>query len=80
MPNVLVRDVSDSVLMKLKSKAAASGRSLQAEVVSILNEAVKTKRLKQMSDLETARRIREMLSSDNQTDSADLLREDRWSR
>lgn len=77
MPNVLVRDVPESVLKKLKAKASQSGRSLQAEVLSILNEAVKEKKPKQLSDLETALRIQRMLDPKKQTDSAIMLREDR---
>jgi plasmid stability protein len=75
MPNVLVRDVSESVLKELKDKASRSGRSLQAELHAILNDAAK--RPKQLSDLETARRIRRMLDPKKQTDSAQMLREDR---
>lgn len=77
MPNVLVRDVSESVLNKLKAKANRSGRSLQAEVLSILNEAVKPERHKQLSDLETVRKIRNALRKKYHSDSVELLREDR---
>ena len=76
MPNVLVRDVSESLLKRLKAKASQSGRSLQAEVLSILNEAVKEKS-KQLSDRETALRIQRLLDPKKQSDSAQMLREDR---
>lgn len=75
MPNVLVRDVETTVLEKLKSRAAKSGRSLQSEVQIILINAVK--RAEPLSELETARKIRESLKVKNQSDSAELLREDR---
>lgn len=75
MPSVLVRDVNASTLKKLKLKAAREGRSLQAEVQIILDRAVESEPL---SELETARKIRLALGADSQTDSAELLREDRY--
>ena len=59
MPNVLVRDVEPSILEKLKSRAARSGRSLQAEVQIILKDAAA--KAEPLSELETARKIRESL-------------------
>ncbi|MFN2455424.1 MAG: hypothetical protein ABR577_14510 [Pyrinomonadaceae bacterium] len=76
MANVLVRDVSDVVLAKLKTRAASSGRSLQAEMHTILKEAAE-KRAAPLSELETARRIRNSLAVKKQRDGAALLREDR---
>lgn len=75
MPNVLVRDVETSILEKLKKKAAGNGRSLQSGVRIILKEAAT--RTKSLSELETARKIRESLRVKRQSDSAELLREDR---
>lgn len=75
MPNVLVRDVSDTVLKKLKTRAARSGRSLQSEVQIILAEAAA--RAEPLPELETARKIRNSLTVKEQSDSAALLREDR---
>ena len=75
MPSVLVRDVETTVLEKLKSRAAKSGRSLQSEMQIILINAVN--RAEPLSELETARKIRESLRIKNQSDSAELLREDR---
>jgi plasmid stability protein len=75
MPNVLVRDVSESVLKKLKARASRSGRSLQSEVQTILRHAVRN--AEPLSDLETARKIRSSLEPKKQSDSARLLREDR---
>jgi len=75
MPNVLVRDVEITVLEKLKSRAASKGRSLQSEVKIILKDAAGMN--KPLSELETARKIRASLTVKNQSDSSDLLREDR---
>ncbi|MBA3694448.1 MAG: hypothetical protein H0X49_08040 [Acidobacteria bacterium] len=77
MPNVLVRDVDEKVLEKLKSKAARNGRSLQREVQIILMNAAAPVS-EPLSDIETARKIRAMLKTKNQrSDSAELLAEDR---
>jgi hypothetical protein len=48
---------------------------LQAEVQIILDRAVESEPL---SELETARKIRLALGADSQTDSAELLRKDRY--
>ncbi len=75
MPNVLVRDVETSILEKLKIRAAGNGRSLQSEVQIILKDAAA--KAEPLSELETARKIRESLLVKNQSDSGELLREDR---
>ncbi len=75
MPNVLVRDVEPEILEKIKKRAAKNGRSLQTEVQIILKDAAA--KPEPLSDLETARKIRNMLNVKNQSDSAELLREDR---
>ncbi len=76
MPNVLVRDVDEKVLEKLKTKAARNGRSLQREVQIILTDAAASR--EPLSDLETVRKIRAALKSKRQkSDSVELLREER---
>lgn len=74
MPNVLVRDVDEKVLEKLKNKAARNGRSLQREVQIILSEAID---FEPLSDSEVARKIKDSLRGRQHSDSAELLREDR---
>ena len=74
MPNVLVRDVDEKVLEKLKNKAARNGRSLQREVQIILNDAIN---FEPLSDAEVARKIKDSLRGREHSDSAELLREDR---
>ncbi len=74
MPNVLVRDVDEKVLEKLKNKAARNGRSLQREVQIILNEAIN---FEPLSDAEVARKIKDSLRGRQHSNSAKLLREDR---
>ncbi|MFN0124216.1 MAG: FitA-like ribbon-helix-helix domain-containing protein [Blastocatellia bacterium] len=74
MPDVFVRDVEESVLEKLKDHARRNGRSLQSEVLAILNTFAA---LDTLSDEETAAVIRGSLRDRVFSDSADLLREDR---
>ena len=74
MPNVLVRDVEETVLEKLKEQAKRNGRSLQSEVLSILNLFAENDR---MSDEQTAATIKKSLRGRTFLDSAALLREDR---
>ncbi len=75
MPNVLVRDVETSILEKLKIRAAGNGRSLQSEVQIILKDAAA--KAEPLSELKTAKKIRESLRVKKQSDSSELLREDR---
>ncbi|MBA2333507.1 MAG: Arc family DNA-binding protein [Blastocatellia bacterium] len=75
MPNILIRDVEIIVLEKLKRRAAGEGRSLQSEMQRILKDAAG--RMEQLSELETARRIRASLTKENRSNSVELLREDR---
>ena len=75
MPNVLVRDIADEVLEKLKNRASENGRSLQSEVKIILKDAAEASPL---SELEVARKIRAALKVKRQSaDSTEPLREDR---
>jgi plasmid stability protein len=74
MPNVLVRDVDETILTKLKEQAQRNGRSLQSEVLAILTNFVSSNTL---SDEETAARIKDALRGRMFSDSAALLREDR---
>ncbi len=75
MAQVLVRELSDQVVKRLKKRAKEHGRSLQAEVKTILEEAV--------PDYEQAWKriatLRDTLTRSGKTfsDSADLIREDR---
>ncbi|MHC1727592.1 MAG: hypothetical protein AB9866_16585 [Syntrophobacteraceae bacterium] len=75
MAQILIRNVDDATLERLKHRAAQNGRSLQAEVKMILDQAA-------CLDLHTARltasRIREKLKGRPASDSADLLHEERY--
>lgn len=74
MPDVLVRDVETDVVESLKSRAAVNGRSLQAELKTILEQAAQVT----MADArELAAKIRRSLSGKAHSNSVDLLAEDR---
>ncbi len=74
MPQVLVRNLDRSLVTRLKARARRHGRSLQAELKAILEEAsgddmLQARRL--------ADRIRRTFSGRPQTDSGKLQAEDR---
>ncbi|MGE3978308.1 MAG: hypothetical protein AB7F94_12055 [Nitrospira sp.] len=76
MAQVLVRNLKDTVVARLKKRAKTQGRSLQAEVKTILEEAAK----EGSADFwKEAERIRERLKRSGRkfSDSAELIREDR---
>jgi plasmid stability protein len=75
MPDVLVRDVDENVLTRLKQKAKSNGRSLGVELKLILEQAAK--QLDMVTARELAERMSRSLEGRHHTDSAELLREDR---
>jgi plasmid stability protein len=75
MPGILVREVELETLEKLKKRAKKNGRSLQSEVRSIIIDVVEGSSL---SDEETASAIKQSLRGREFSDSAELLREDRY--
>ncbi len=74
MGQILVRDLNDEVIERLKDRARNDGRSLQSEVKLILEQAAR-------ADIRAARKlandIRKSFKGRKLTDSADLIREDR---
>ena len=73
MSQVLVRDLDPEVLDRLKRRAGNSGRSLQAELKAILEQAARP-----AGDVPAlAARIRRKLSGREHSDSAELLAQDR---
>lgn len=77
MAQVIVRNLDDRVLAVLRRKAELHGRSLEQELRNILASAA---RLTRSERIEMARRIRAMTPKAGQTDSVQLIREDRQSR
>jgi len=74
MSQVLVRDLDPAVVARLRARARRNGRSLQAELRSILERAAQT-------DADAARvlaaHIRRRLAKRAHSDSATLLAHDR---
>jgi hypothetical protein len=75
MPDVLVRDVDEAALARLKERARGNGRSLGAELKIVIEQAAR------QIDMTTARALAEQmtrqLAGRPHTDSTELLREDR---
>jgi plasmid stability protein len=76
MATVTIRDLDDKLVAKLKSRAKANHRSLEAELRDLLTGIVKEQERRQRF-LARADRIAIMTPKVAQTDSARLLREDR---
>ena len=74
MAQIIVRNLDDAVVERLKSRARDNDRSLEAEVRHILEQSAKV-------DLAQARQIalniRERLKGRKFSDVAELIREDR---
>ncbi|NQU70638.1 MAG: hypothetical protein HQ514_08805 [Rhodospirillales bacterium] len=76
MATVTIRNLDDAAVDRLKAKAKEHERSLEAEIRALLMEAAA--RPSRKAFLELADRIKAMTPKDvAQTDSAELIREDR---
>ncbi len=75
MANLTIRNVDDHVVERLKKKAKDNNRSLEAELRELLKQAANRKSPEEL--LAIADRIAAMTPDVPQTDSAELLREDR---
>jgi plasmid stability protein len=85
MPELLVRDMPEDVVEALRRRAAAPGRTEEAELRSILEEALRVPRQPaphpgQADFWERAAKLREELRGRTFTPSEDLLRQDRDER
>ena len=79
MPEVLVRNLEEAVVERLKARARDNGRSLQAELKLILEQAARPAptRPSRAEYRALADQVRASLMNQPQTDSAALLAEDR---
>jgi plasmid stability protein len=75
MANLTIRNLDDTVVERLKARAKAHNRSLEAEVRTILEITAGTADRKAF--IREARRIAAMTPDVPQTDSTLLIREDR---
>jgi plasmid stability protein len=74
MAQVIVRNLPEEVVARLKARAAGRKRSLEQELRDILSEAARPSREEILADID---RIRAMTPRKLQFDSTDLIREDR---
>jgi antitoxin FitA len=75
MAQILIRNVDDTVVERLKKRASLNGRSLQAELKIVLEQAAQM----DIADArEIAARIRGKLKGRQLSDSAELLHEERY--
>jgi antitoxin FitA len=77
MPEVLVRNLEEAVVERLKARARDNGRSLQAELKLILEQAARPAPARPSRAEYRALAVRASLADQPQTDSAALLAEDR---
>ncbi|MHB8763983.1 MAG: FitA-like ribbon-helix-helix domain-containing protein [Deferrisomatales bacterium] len=74
MAQLLIRDLEPDLVQRLKERAHLHNRSLQGEVKTILEESA---RLTVAETLDLALSWQRRLAGRPQTDSADVVREDR---
>lgn len=75
MAQILIRNVDEKVVERLKKRASLNGRSLQAELKLVIEQAS----LMDMADAgEVAARIRSKFKGRELSDSAELLHEERY--
>lgn len=74
MARVLIRDLEERTVERLKARAARNGRSLQAELQLIVERAAATDIVDSRA---VAARIRRKLAGRNHSDSALLVADDR---
>lgn len=74
MADVLIHDVEEQMLEKLRARAARNGRSLEAELHSIIERAAATDVIEARA---LAAKIRQELSGRSHSDSTELIAEDR---
>jgi plasmid stability protein len=74
MARVLIRDLDERIVQRLKTRASRNHRSLQAELQMIVERAAATDILETR---DVAARIRKKLAGRRHSDSAALLADDR---
>lgn len=77
MPHILIRNIPEAVLAALKERARQHGRSLQQEVASILQEAVRRTPPRSAAEVAAAIRARLAQAGGDYGDAAAEQREGR---
>ena len=82
MPDILVRNLPEEVLLSLKRRASGHGRSLQQELRLLLERLASEDDDEGLDPLAAARELRERLRASGRvfSDSTQIIREDRDSR
>ncbi len=76
MATLTVRNLDDALVTRLKECAAQNGRSLESEIREVLASYAERPTNAEMKQM--AERIAARTDPSIQTDSVELLREDRW--
>lgn len=76
MGNLTIRNLDDRVIERLKAQAKANQRSLEGEIRHVLTQQV-DRGIRIAGFRERTRRLVSMTAETHQTDSVELLREDR---
>ncbi len=83
MAEIVVRDLDDAVVEKLRTRAKAAGRPLEAEAKAALEESVNSVRARRMDKATASKLLREFRARFGDrtfSDSVELIREDRDNR
>jgi len=76
LPDLLIRNVEPQTMAELKAASTESGRSVQAEVLRILDAEMRRRR-RNRDFWQRAAELRTRTAGTIQSNSADLIREDR---
>jgi plasmid stability protein len=74
MAQVVIRNIDDAAIARLKARAVRKGVSLEGELRTIITEAARRDR---EADVARARALRRRLGGRRHSDSTTLVREDR---
>lgn len=77
MAQILVRDLDDKVVERLKLRAKKDGRSLQSEVKSILEQAAYEPKIDMMTARSISNEFHRRFKGREFPDTLELIREDR---
>jgi len=77
MAQILVRNLSERVVRKLKAQAKRRGRSLQAEVKEIIEKEAAGSKLSMAAARELSKRFHRLFKGRKFPDTVALIREDR---
>jgi hypothetical protein len=80
MAQVLLQDIDDEVVERLKAQAAERGITLEQRIEELLKQGAGSKRLAREEWIERSRKIRAMQLEPVERESWELIREDRDSR